>query len=65
MAEISKRVQRRLTGEVMDVDAVAEFLGFSTSKVRRLFERETIKAKKIGAQWRCLRTELDKFLSET
>lgn len=64
MAEISKRMQQRLSGEVMDVDAVAEFLGFSTTKVRRLFERQVIKAKKIGAQWRCLRSELDKFMTQ-
>ena len=49
MAKMSKRMQQRLTGEVMDVDSVAIFLGFSTAKVRRLFEKQVIKAKKIGA----------------
>ena len=65
MAEISKRKQQRLNGEVMTPQMVADFLGFSTTKVVRLFQKETIKAKKIGSQWRCLRADVDKFMAQT
>jgi excisionase family DNA binding protein len=49
---ISKRVAARLSGEVMDLNGICKFLGFSRSKMKRLIKDGTVPCEKIGKQWR-------------
>lgn len=60
----SPRKQKRVDGAVMDVPAVVEYLGFSTSKVKRLLKAGEIPGKKVGSQWRIIRERLDSWLSQ-
>jgi excisionase family DNA binding protein len=48
--------------EAMSVDQVAEALGVCPNTVRAMIRQQQIPAKKIGAKWRVLRSELCKWM---
>jgi excisionase family DNA binding protein len=47
----SARVAARLSGEVMDLNEVCDYLRLSRSSVKRAIKAGTIPALKIGTQW--------------
>ncbi|MFH1877790.1 MAG: helix-turn-helix domain-containing protein [Candidatus Omnitrophota bacterium] len=49
---------------IMNVDEVAEYLGFSTKKIYRLVEANKIPASKIGRQYRFIRDAVDRWLKD-
>lgn len=65
MASHSKRMEERLSGNVMTADDVADYLRISRESVVRLFKANRIKATKVGILWRCLRTDVDRFMGQT
>lgn len=65
MSVNSKRTQERLSGNVMTADDVAEYLKISRESAVRLFKRKAIRATKVGILWRCLRTDVDRFMEQT
>jgi len=52
------RVAARLSGEVMDLNEVCDFLRLSRSSVKRAIKAGEIPALKIGTQWRFRRTDI-------
>ena len=50
--------------EMLDVEAVAQFLRVSKSKVYQLAQKGQIPAAKVAGQWRFRRAELDEWLAE-
>ena len=50
--------------EVMDVKAVASYLGISTSKVYKMLENGEIPASRVGRQYRFLKEAVDDWLRE-
>ncbi len=47
---------------VMNIEEVAEYLGFSTKKIYRLVETNEMPASKIGRQYRFIRETIDSWL---
>ena len=47
---------------VMNIEEVAEYLGFSTKKIYRLVETNEMPASKIGRQYRFIRGAIDSWL---
>jgi excisionase family DNA binding protein len=54
----SARIAARLSGEVMDLNEVCEYLRLSRSSVKRAIKAGTIPALKIGTCWRFRRTDI-------
>jgi len=50
--------------EIMKVKEVAEYLGFSPTKVYRLIQTNTIPAIKVGKQYRFKKSIIDDWLME-
>jgi excisionase family DNA binding protein len=65
MTQQSQRVQDRSNGEVLKPKEVADFLAVSERTVIRMFRKGELPGRKVGIQWRCKRSDLDKFLSAT
>ena len=49
---------------IMNVDEIAEYLGFSTKKIYRLVETNKIPASKIGRQYRFIKDVVDRWLKD-
>lgn len=49
--------------EVMSVEEVAEYLGFSTWKIYRLIRQRAIPSSRIGKQYRFFKPLIDEWLS--
>lgn len=49
---------------IMNIEEVAEYLGFSTKKIYRLVETNKIPASKIGRQYRFLKDVVDDWLED-
>jgi excisionase family DNA binding protein len=48
-----------MSSELLSVDQVAQILGLHPRTVRRFIREDRLKAKKVGKEWRILRTDLD------
>ncbi len=48
-----------MSSELLSVDQVAQILGLHPRTVRRFIREDRLKAKKLGKEWRILRTDLD------
>jgi excisionase family DNA binding protein len=51
-------------GATMGVKELAVYVGVSQITIYRLVERGQIPAKKVGAQWRFVKDEIDRWLRE-
>lgn len=49
---------------IMNIEEVADYLGFSTKKIYRLVETNKIPASKIGRQYRFLKDVVDDWLED-
>ena len=49
---------------IMNIEEVAEYLGFSTKKIYRLIETNEMPASKIGRQYRFIRGTIDSWLQD-
>lgn len=48
-----------MSSDLLSVDQVAQILGLHSRTVRRFIQEARLKAKKVGKEWRVLRTDLD------
>lgn len=55
---------REFIGSIMGVKELARYLGYSEITIYRLVEAGRIPARKVGAQWRFLKDEIDRWLRE-
>jgi excisionase family DNA binding protein len=55
---------REFVGTAFGVKELAEYLGVSMITIYRLTEKGKIPAKKVGAQWRYLKEEVDRWWME-
>lgn len=49
---------------IMGIKELARYLGISEITAYRLVEKGEIKGKKVGAQWRFVKEEVDRYLRE-
>jgi excisionase family DNA binding protein len=57
-------VMREFIGSILGVKELARYLGYSEITIYRLVEAGRIPARKVGAQWRFLKDEIDCWLRE-
>ena len=57
--EVSKMLK-----SIMNIEEVADYLGFSTKKIYRLVESNKIPASKVGRQYRFLKDVVDDWLED-
>lgn len=50
--------------QVMTVDEVAIYLGFTEATIRRMLRDREMPAAKVAGQWRFLKTEVDRWLAD-
>jgi excisionase family DNA binding protein len=55
---------REFLGSTFGVKELAKYLGVAEVTIYRLTERGKIPAKKVGAQWRYLKTSIDEWMRE-
>lgn len=55
---------REFVGSTFGVKELAKYLGVAEITVYRLTEQGRIPAKKVGAQWRYLKSSIDEWLKE-
>ena len=55
---------REFIGSTFGVKEIAKYLGVSAITVYRLTEKGKIPAKKVGAQWRYLKEEVDRWMRD-
>jgi excisionase family DNA binding protein len=65
MAKVVYETPKELVGVVLSEKDVAAMLQVSVKTVNRRFKDGTIRAIRIGNKWRTLRTDVDKFLSQS
>lgn len=62
MANESKRVKDRIEGNVLTADEAADYLKIGRKTAIRLFISGEIPARKVGREWRVLRSFVDNYM---
>ncbi len=62
MATPNTRAQIHINGDILTADETAALLKIGRRTAIRLFEKKEIPAKKVGKQWRCFRSSVDKYM---